>query len=144
MKRENIIKTIDLLEEDQKQEAYFGIFFSDGEGTSYIKANKKGMVSFIKSLLKILLDFDFHLSKTDHYATINFRKEEWFDKESDIKLEWVEPSKEVKDDIIGTGKVSIKTKWYQDAIFKLVIVLFLASLMVGFIQILIWIYKLIF
>ncbi|WP_435416465.1 hypothetical protein [Polaribacter aestuariivivens] len=148
MKREDLISVKKILEKelDKSQEAYFGVYYLEDYSSTFIKANKKGVVKFTKELLNILLDFDFHLSKEDHYATIKFKKGEWFDKKAPINLGWVEPLDKTRIEILEENENYFKStkKWYHKPLEFIVNVLIKVFILIGFIQTIIWLFKLIF
>ena len=148
MKREDLISVKKILEKelDESQEAYFGVYYLDDYCNTFIKANKKGVVMFTKELLDILRDFDFHLSKEDHYATIKFKKGEWFDKKAPINLGWVEPLNKTRVKILEENESYFKSnkKWYHKTLEFIVNGLIKVFILIGFIQTIIWLYKLIF
>lgn len=148
MKREDLINVKKILENenDENQDAYFGVYYLDSYSNTFIKANKKGVVKFTKELLDILYDFDFHLSKEDHYATIKFKKGEWFDKKAPINLGWIEPLDKTRIEILKENEnyFRAKKKWYHKPVEFLINGLIKVLIVIGFIQVLIWLYNLIF
>ena len=148
MKREDLIKVIDLLdnENDKENEAYFGIYYLGDYTETFVKANKKGVINFTKELLDILHDFDFHLSKKDHYATINFKKGKWFDEKAPINLGWIEPLDKTREEIVKENDDYFidKRRWYHKLSEFVINGLIRVFMIIGFIQSLIWIYNWIF
>lgn len=148
MKREDLINVIDTLEneEDKNGEAYFGIYYLDSYHNTFIKANKKGVIKFTKELLDILHDFDFHLSKKDHYATLKFKKGEWFDKKAPINLGWIEPQNKTREEILKENEeyFTSRIKWYHKPLEFVVNWAIRIFIVIGIIQTLIWLYKWIF
>jgi len=148
MKRDDLINAIELLdnEDEENKEAYFGIYYLGDYQNTFIKANKKGVVKFTKELLDVLHDFDFHLSKKDHYATIKFNKEEWFDKKAPINLAWIEPLDKTREEIVKENEDNFtdKRRWYHKLLEFTINGLIRVLIIIGLIQSLIWIYNWIF
>nr|WP_298990097.1 hypothetical protein [uncultured Polaribacter sp.] len=148
MKREDLINVKKILEneKDDNQEAYFGVYYLEDYNNTFIKANKKGVIKFTKELLDILQDFDFHLSKEDHYATIKFKKGEWFDKRAPINLGWIEPLNKTRIEILEENEHYFKSnkKWYHKPLEFIVNGLIKVFILIGLIQSIFWLYKLIF
>lgn len=151
MKIENIISVVNKIESETIQDdAYLGAFYLDyGSDERYIKANKNGILKFVVLLLNSLKDFDFHLEKKDHYAIINLKKEDWFDKKSTISIDWIEPTNKTRQEIIKKDElqqIEKQKKWiirlFDDAIGYLIFGLIIISLVVGFISIVGWLIKL--
>jgi hypothetical protein len=127
--------------------AYFGIFYENGEDNSYIKANKDGLKTFIDELNKSLNDFDFHLSKEDHFALINLNKDEWYDRNSHIRIDWIEPTRKSREGILGAAKATLKAKWYNGAVsflMKLLSFFLISSFLIGVFTSLKWLIQVIF
>tara|TARA_R110002051_G_scaffold193721_1_gene262045 strand:+ start:420 stop:719 length:300 start_codon:yes stop_codon:yes gene_type:complete len=99
-------------------------------------------------LLNSLKDFDFHLEKDNHYATINLIKENWFDKNSTVTLDWIEPTKKSKQEIYekdeNIEKVSRFKQKISDVIGFIIVRFIILSIIVGAFTILKFLFQLIF
>ncbi|MBL4641989.1 MAG: hypothetical protein JKY44_00215 [Flavobacteriaceae bacterium] len=129
------------------EDAYFGVFYENHDNCTYIKANKEGLGFFINELKERLDDFEFHLSKEDHYAVINFKKEEWFDDNSHIHFDWIEPTAKSRKEIIAIPEEVYKSKWYDKItsfLWRLILFFLIASFLIGIFTTLKWLYKIIF
>ena len=152
MKRERLIEISERIESEltDSDDAYLGAFYLDHESERFIRANKKGMLQFILLLLNSLKDFDFHLEKEDHFATINIKKSDWFDKNSHLKIDWIEPTKKTRQEIIfEQNNDDKKSESYLAKILSTIIgysLLFflIISFLIGVFVVLKWLYKLIF
>ncbi|MCF2874718.1 MULTISPECIES: hypothetical protein [unclassified Tenacibaculum] len=145
MEQEQLKKLISSLEfEDNNKEAYLGIFYQHED--TFIKANKKGILKLANSLLKSLKDFDFHLSKEDHFSIIKLDKGDWYDKEG-IIIDCIEPTNETRNEININYKKENSTKWYHGIIsflFSLFLFFLIISFFIGLFTSLKWFYNLIF
>jgi len=150
MKKEEIIELTQKIETRiNNDDAYLGAFYVDYEYEKFIKANKNGILEFVLLLLNALKDFDFHLEKKDHFATINLKRGEWFDKSSNLSIDWIEPTKKSRQEIESENKsIDVKTSFQEKYIFPvvgyLVFAFIISSLLVGAFMIIKWLFQLIF
>ncbi len=151
MKREVLIEIINKIEKEDKlkEEGYLATHYINDNYESFIVANKKGVLNLVLELLKTVNDFDFHLSKKNHFSTIKIQKEDWFDKESHFKFDWIRPIDKTKDEVykeaeeIENNKNKLKIKFQIFIIYFQFYGLRILGLIGGFL-VLKWLFQLIF
>ena len=145
MKENQLKDLINSLEfEDTNEDAYLGIFYQHED--TFIRANSKGILKLVTSLLKSLKDFDFHLSKEDHFSIIKLDKGNWFDKEG-IIIDCIEPTNETRNEINKVYKNEDTSKWYDSVtsfFFAFFFIFLIISFFTGVFTTLKWSYNLIF
>ena len=150
MKRETIKELIQIISTNiANDDAYLGAFYVEQNEAQFIKANKNGILKFVLLLLNTLKDFDFHLEKEDHFATINLKRGKWFDKSSDLSIDWIEPTIKSRQEIEIENKsknlkVSFQEKYISPIVQYLVFAFIMSSLLVGAFMIIKWIFQFIF
>ncbi len=139
MKKEDLQKIISELESaNPKEDAYFGIFSNGREDESFINANKQGLELFATDLLKASLNAEDLLAQNPKSVFPLSYDEDWIDEESDILIQYVEPSIEEREKTKAYSyKETLKDKATKVGCIA-GLVLALVSAVIGFITILKW------
>lgn len=139
MDKEELQKIITKLEsENLEKDAYFGIFMYGGDSDeSYIKANKQGLELFAANLLKASNEVNELLSSNEEEVyDLDF---DWIDENSETIIQYIEPTLESG----PTNNSETYQETWKDKIQKMgciaVLVLVLASIIIGLATIIKWI-----
>lgn len=137
----NLIKNLDV-EDEKVSDAYFGIFSDYDRGEyqqSWIEANKRGFYEFIARLVVKLSEFD-----SKERTNTDFVNDIWYDPNSNVTPFYIDRLNKTKQEVLEEkGKIE-KPSWRDKYIGISLAILFFGTLLAGIIQILTWLYKLIF
>jgi hypothetical protein len=141
LEKEDLQIIIDELEaSNSKEDAYFGIFNVSGQDECFINANKQGLELFAADLLKASLRAEDLLAQNPKSVFPLSYDEDWMDEESDILIQYVEPSIEER----KKTKAEPYKETPKDIVIKVGcvvgLVVTVVSSIIGFITLLSWLF----